>query len=173
MRITMIIPNLLRYDGYAAHIICAFTALSAQANPHEDFLAMPDSVTSAATPDDLDDIEPLAKLHAEMDACKAAYVFLWAHYGPGGVWDHERKALLARLAQRARQELLEKGTKFTEAMIDEAARASEAYRVFLVTARENREDFERLDITLEQIRHRIRRGDSIQYLASRSARLPQ
>lgn len=132
-----------------------------------------DPMTSAATPDDLDEIEPLAKLHAEMDARKRRYAILWARYGPGGIWEHDRKAFLAALSQKARQVLLEKGTKFTEAMIDEAARASAAYVEELAIAKEEREEFEQLDIELEQIRHRIRRGDSIQYLASRSARLPQ
>lgn len=128
---------------------------------------------SEMAPHDIADVEPLAKLHHEMDQKKARYAALWALYGPGGVWEHDRKALLASLSQTARHALLASGLKFTEAMIDESARASGKYMECLGTAKKERTEFEMLDLELDQIRHRIRRGDSIQYLASRASRLPQ
>lgn len=144
--------------------------------PADGFVGLLDAQAaweSEMAPHDIADVEPLAKLHHEMDQKKARYAALWALYGPGGVWEHDRKALLASLSQTARQALLASGLKFTEAMIDESARASEKYMECLATAKQERTEFETLDLELDQIRHRIRRGDSIQYLASRASRLPQ
>lgn len=127
----------------------------------------------APPPDEVDRIEPLDRLHAQRRKIEKEYHPLWALYGPGGVWDSVRKALLDSTAAKIRKEALDAGRKVTDGSIDEAAHAHKEYQDFLVTSVTERQTFSKLSMDLQEIEDRIRRGDALLRLSAAEARLAQ
>lgn len=66
---------------------------------------------------------------------------LWAQYGPGATWDHDRKATLDSIALRIRTEAQAAGRKITDGAIDEAAHADPAYHEYLKAVRAGRAEY--------------------------------
>jgi dihydropteroate synthase len=93
-----------------------------------------------------------------------------ARFSYPAMWDHERKNLLARLAAGERERLA--GVrKFSEAYLDEYARAHSEYQRFLEMGRKDREEMERLDALLSAIRGRIEVAKGVETYYSEHVRL--
>jgi len=130
---------------------------------------------SAMAPDEIDRCEPLAKLHAERAQYAARHEALWPLYGPLKMYGDYRKQLLAALAMRALAPLADDPpapTKSTEGAIDAWSHAHPAYLAYLDQAKEEASEYQMLTMALLQIQERIRRGDSVMYLAARESLLP-
>lgn len=78
---------------------------------------------------------------------------LWARYGPGGTFDHQRKTLLCTIADGIRLGATE---KLTEAAIDQKAHIDPRYAALLDSALEERTVLARFDADALLIEQRIR-----------------
>jgi hypothetical protein len=131
---------------------------------------------SAMAPDEIDRCEPLAKLQAERLAYAKRHEALWPMYGPLRMYDDYRKQLLSALERRALNPLADDPpapAKTTDGAIDAWAHAHPAYLAYLDQAKAEASEFQTLTMALLQIQERIRRGDSVMYLAARESLLPQ
>jgi hypothetical protein len=79
-------------------------------------------------------IPPIEELLAERDDLVRQVAPLRAVHGSYGTYDAYRKIELAVIAQIVRAEAAAKGTKVTEAFIEEAAHASDRYLDFITKA---------------------------------------
>lgn len=110
----------------------------------------------------------LRREEAKLVALLASYE---ARYGYPSHWEHERKALLARLASHQRDKILLRGEKPTESMLDEYAHAHGEYRSFLVEAQKERAEMERLRADVARIQAEIETARAAEVYFERHARL--
>jgi hypothetical protein len=106
-----------------------------------------------------------AMVVAKLATYKARY------YGHPSFWEHERKALLARLKSHERDRLLRLGDKVTEGLLDDYAHAHGEYMTFLNEAKREREKMEDLDAELTDVRGRIEIARGVEQFYERHARL--
>lgn len=85
--------------------------------------------------------EPLDELLAELDKTERAWAEGAALYGPGGLFDAQRKAKLSTIGVELRDMLTKQGGKVTESAIDQMAHADEGYLKFLDTNERLRADW--------------------------------
>lgn len=119
---------------------------------------------------DTETIDALA-LIAECEERERTRAALWSVYGPGGTFEHDRKALLATIADEIRQTARERQEKMTEAAVDDAAHHDARYTGFLATARQERTTMAYLDAEIVAIGRRIRYAEARTWSEGRIARL--
>jgi len=105
------------------------------------------------------DVDSLGDLHARRRQLIQANAPLIALYGPFGLWDPKRKALLESLKVRARM-ALSQGGKPTEAAIDAAAHADPQYEAFLDQSFVDKIAWIQADTELREIDERIRNRET-------------
>ena len=104
-------------------------------------------------------ITPLEELLAKRAALVGEAAPLRAKYGPGGTWDALRKATVSTIAMKLRAQATLKGDKVTEAALDQAAHADEAYGALITRATEERAALMILDDQIQAIQDEIQRGN--------------
>ena len=108
--------------------------------------------------------QQLAFKKAELSSYKARYGFP-SH------WEHERKALLARLSGNRRIELGARGEKVTESALDEYAHGHSEYRSFLEVALRDRQAMERLDAEVAKLHDDIETAKGVETYFAEHVRL--
>lgn len=119
----------------------------------------------------LTDHDSIAALIDSLERLELERASLFARYGPGGTFDHERKVLLATLAAAARLEAESGNRKITEAAIDEAARNTKAYQDFIAKAYDERTRLAELDAKCRALEARISLGKAVVYREGKLAGL--
>jgi hypothetical protein len=131
---------------------------------------MATAVMEAINPQDVEaahGAEPLDELLAELDATEDEWADGWALYGPGGLLDDQRKALLDATAMELREMMKAQGGKVTDGLIDEMAHADERYKKFLDEHVIKRAEWIRLDKKRDRIEMRFNRGQSLLRIGAR------
>jgi len=110
-------------------------------------------------------ITPLDVLQAERRELVAQVAPLKGLYGPFGGFDARRKVLLAICASEARDKA--RDAKTTEAAINDAAHAHDAYRDWIARAELERAEYIVLEDAITAITERIHRDNAlIRYVTS-------
>lgn len=105
--------------------------------------------------------EPLDELLAELDKTEATWAEGAALYGPGGLFDAQRKAKLCVIGVELRDMLTKNGGKVTEASIDQMAHADDGYLKFLDEHERLRGDWLLLNAQRDAIMLRVQRGQAL------------
>ena len=113
--------------------------------------------------------EPLDELLAELDHTEGEWASLGALYGPGGTFDHLRKARLSVIALSIRDERVAKGEKVTDGLVDTLAHADSAYIAFLDGHTIARARYLELCAKRDGIMARVNRGQALIRYAARAA----
>ena len=111
-------------------------------------------------------IESIDALLAERAKLVTAAAPLWAKHGPGGIWDHQRKATVDSLAMMYRGKATEAGEKVTEAALAQMAHDDSGYVGLLAQAITEREALYRLEAQIQAIDARINRGQALARFAA-------
>lgn len=112
-----------------------------------------------------------ARLRERLAEVKSKLAIYKARYGYPSHWEHERKALLARLASHERDRAGSKGEKVTESYLDEYAHSHGEYRSFLKEARQERERMEQLEAEAGELHAKIETAEGVETYYERHARL--
>lgn len=96
---------------------------------------------------------------------------LVARYGPGGTFDADRKTLLCTIREAIRLERAQRSEKTTEAALDDAAHADEAYRRYLDQAYDERTKLAELDAARTALDYRISFARAAIYANAQLARV--
>ena len=119
-------------------------------------------------------IMPVEELLAERHALVKRVARLRAAYGAWGTWDAQRKIILASIAQKLRAQALVNGERLTEAAIEDAAHADDAYAAFVQRCTEERAQMAVLEDQIEGITARLNRGQVIaRYLSMEVSLTPR
>lgn len=114
-------------------------------------------------------VEPMDVLEAELDAMSEEWARGWALFGPGGMLDAQRKALLSAREIAIKDEWNEiKLGKLTDAKLDAAAHADPTYRKWLDDMQLCRAQWILLDQARDLIHARIARGNALLRASARS-----
>jgi len=111
--------------------------------------------------------EPIDILAAELDATEGEYAKLKALYGYHGLFENDRKIVLAMQRIVVRDKWSTEGKKFTVDMVDDEARNSQPYQNCIAQGAIEAARFEVLDAQRSKITERIRRGDALIRAAGR------
>jgi hypothetical protein len=112
-------------------------------------------------------IPSIEALLAERDTLVRQVASLRAVHGSFGTYDAYRKIELASIAQIIRAEAAGKGTKVTEAFIEEAAHASGRYLDFVTKATQEKAQLAELENRIQGINDTVNRGQAVaKYLAA-------
>lgn len=106
-------------------------------------------------------ITNVEELLAERDALVKTVAPLRARHGQGGVYNDQRKILLATIATKLRVEALEKAYKLTEAACDDAAHAAPEYIAFVERAAIEKAEWAIQENTIDGITETINRGQVV------------
>lgn len=98
---------------------------------------------------------------AELDKTESAWSEGAALYGPGGLFDAQRKAKLSVIGVELREMLTKQGGKVTESAIDQMAHADEGYLKFLDEHERLRADWLLLNAQRDAIMLRVQRGQAL------------
>lgn len=93
---------------------------------------------------------------------------LYARYGPGGTFDHERNILLSTIKDEYRQGAT---TRISQDSLDDMGHSDERYVRFIDHALAERTQLAELDATRIALEHRIESARARLYLQGRLARL--
>lgn len=104
-------------------------------------------------------IEPLDELLAERARLVDEVAPLRALYGSFGMFDAQRKVELSKVEALIRTEALTRGTKVTEAFIEQQAHAAESYADYIAQSLEARAQWALLEDRIQAINDRINRGN--------------
>jgi aspartokinase len=115
--------------------------------------------------------EETSRLRAQAAEVKAKLAMYEARYAYPSHWEHERKALLSRLASHERDRVQSRGEKVTESYLDEYAHSHDEYRSFLREAKRERERMEDLRAELSEIHGKIETAEGVETYYERHARL--
>jgi hypothetical protein len=111
--------------------------------------------------------DPIAELLAELDETEAE----WSHgaslYGPGGLFEAQRKKTLAVIAMEIRESYEIKKQRSTNQLVDDMAHANKEYGTWLDRHEIERAKWLALDAHRDGIIMRINRGQAMLRVASR------
>lgn len=113
---------------------------------------------------------PLDEITAELDATEEEWSRLGALHGPFGKWDNLRKARLAIIAMKLREQTPPAGAaKWTDDLLDKAAHAHADYVELVDTATIEHARYLELDAKRDALMMAYNRGQGMIRLASRLA----
>lgn len=113
-------------------------------------------------------VDPIDELLASLDATQEAWAKYAALYGPGGLFDNQRKIMLSIIMLKVRDEIKD-GERVTDALVDARAHAHPDYVAFIKRHTERRAEWLQLDAERDAIVLRINRGQALLRVAGRMA----
>lgn len=116
-------------------------------------------------------VRPLEELHAKRRELLEQIAPLRSLHGPFGLFDAQRKILLATLAMKARAIAVRENSKVTEAALTDLSHASPEYAEAITTATLERSRLTMLEAKVQDIEDEIRRSDAVIRYLSAEARL--
>jgi hypothetical protein len=124
----------------------------------------PDVIVPVSTLGDIESrvgIPSIESLLAERDTLVREVATLRARHGSFGMYNDQRKVLLAQLSATLRAKAIEAETKVTEASLEEASHAHPDYIQWLAGMLLEKAQYFELENRIEGIGETIRRGDVI------------
>lgn len=135
---------------------------------------MPDPIVARSRMADIEErlgIEPIDQLLAERYKLVERVADLRARHGAFGVWDHERKTLLATLRMKARALATRDGLKVTEAWLDDNAHSAPEYDEAVAKATMDRSELTLVEAKIEAIDATIQRANALTRFVTSEMRL--
>lgn len=105
-------------------------------------------------------VDPLARLHAEIEALKPRHDALSGRYSDMRVWERKAKSLVLTYALEHRRALRERGEKATDSTIEAMAYSDPRYVKFLEESENDKAEYEWLVVQIQNIREKINRGQA-------------